>query len=101
MGAVLVLWRSDETCHCAFVWDSGERIVTRTPRIGRILTVVAVHPEHLFGFAVERFKIGISYRPCWGGAVDVLHRFKVIFAEPWQCRTVELGVAAYIVIVAG
>ena len=53
-----------ETRRRTLMGKARERVVGGTPRIGRILALVGVHPVHLLGLPVERFQSGVVDRPC-------------------------------------
>jgi hypothetical protein len=59
----LLLDALDQTSHRTLVRHPREGVVTGTPRVSRVFTLVAVNPEHVFGLTVERFEVGIVDGP--------------------------------------
>ena len=68
----------------------GERTGARW--IGRIGPGLTVDPEQSLRAIVVRRQIVIGDRPGRGDAPRVLNLAKILLAQPWQRRTVDLGI---------
>ena len=65
---------------------------------GRVLAMPPVHDVEMLGLGVVRLKIGIRDRPRRGDPAMVAELAEVLRTQPEQRRTVELGVAADVVV---
>ncbi len=66
-----------------------------------ILATIAVHLIEILGLRVIRLQIVIAYRPCGRDAAMVAEFAKIFFPQTEQRGTVELRIAAHVVICVG
>ena len=80
------------------VGDRRERVGAAGPRLGRVLGVVAVDLVELLRLRVVRLELVVRDRPRRRDSVVVAQLAEVLAPEPVQRRTVELRLAADVVV---
>ena len=56
-----------------------------------------MYPINLLGARVIRFQVFVAYRPGERRTAFVFHRLEIFPAKARQCRAINFGVAAYII----
>ena len=83
------------------VLHGRERVRRARPWLGRIDAALAVHLIQMLGLRVVRFEVVVADRPRRRDPAVVNDFPEVLLAQPEQCRAVELGVAADVVVGVG
>src|SRR5271166_5305223 len=78
--------------------DGGPGVGGVGRRLGRIFSAVSVHLIEILGLGIVRFQIVIANWPSGRDATVVTQFAEILFAQPEQSSTIELGVATDVVI---